>query len=88
MACMTDNPDSDKLYGFDKWEVKSAVSTLKEAEEIKKKDPKFLEAVQKHADAEAMAAKEAATKLRSITKIQKKMDKVYGNPGTHKKGGY
>ncbi len=87
MPC-TDNPDSDKLYGFDKWEVKSAASTLKEAEEIKKKDPKFLIAVQKHADAEAAASKEAANKLRSVTKVQDKMNKVYGNPGSHKKGGY
>lgn len=88
MACTTDNPNSDKLYGFDKWEVKSAASTLREAEEIKKKDPKFLEAVQKHVDAEALATKEAATKLRTITKVKNKMDKTFGNPGTHKKGGY
>ena len=81
------DPEAKKIYGFDKWDVKEAARTLKKAEEIKKKPPKFLKAVQMYVDMEAETAKVAATKLRSVTKVQKKMDKVYGNPHP-KKGGY
>lgn len=76
---------SGKFHGFDRWEISGAVDTLKRADELKDKGPKFLKAVQAYADEDAKKAKAAASKIASVTKVQKKMDKVYGN--THSKGG-
>ena len=79
-------PMTEKFMGFDKWDISSAVSSLKEAEDIKKKGSKFLKAVQAYADEDAEKAKAAASKIATVTKVKKKLDKTYGNP--HPKGGY
>jgi hypothetical protein len=77
---------SDKIGGFDSWEVRSKADTLIEAEEIKNGDSKFykvvLGEVQKKADAAQEAAKKkqtAADGLKLEKKVGKRMKKVFGD---------
>ena len=77
---------SDKIGGFDSWEVKSKADTLIEAEEIKSGDPKFYKVVmaevQKKADAAQKAAdkkKIAADSIKLETKVGKNLKKTFGD---------
>lgn len=84
MTCDLATKESEKIGGYDRWKVKSAVSTLKEAEEIKI-DSKFLKVVLAEMDREAIKTEKTVD---IIKKTSAKLKSTFKNPGTHKKGGY
>lgn len=55
-----------KIGGFDRWEVESAVRTLREAEEVKAK-PKFLKVVLAEMDREATRTEKTANVIRKTS---------------------
>lgn len=88
---------SEKIGGYDKWDVQNDASTLINAEEIKKKGDKYykvvMSEVQKKADAATAAAskkQEAADTLKLEKKVGEGMKKVFKNSShnSHSKGGY
>lgn len=95
MGCSVDK--SDKIGGYDRWDVQSDADTLIRAEEIKKKGDKYYKVVmgevQKKADAATLAAgkkQEAVDQLKLEKKVGEGLKKVFkkkGNPHP-KKGGY
>ncbi|KKN37097.1 hypothetical protein LCGC14_0766870 [marine sediment metagenome] len=82
---------SEKIGGFDKWEISSAYDTLKEAREILA-DEKKVAAVRIYAKQAEAAAAEVSKQLNLEKTVGNKLSKMYGkkkknNP--HKKsGGY
>lgn len=74
MACVTEG-SSKKIGGYDKWEVESAVRTMREAAEIEAK-PKFLAVVVKEMNIEADKLEDKADLL---VKTSAKLKKVFGN---------
>lgn len=74
MACDLATKESEKIGGYDRWKVKSAVSTLKEAEEIKA-DSKFLKVVLAEMDKEADKTEKTANVIR---KTSAKLKSVFG----------
>ncbi len=63
-----------KIDGYDKWKVRSAVSTMREAAEIEE-DSKFLKVVAKEMD------REAVRDIKKVTLLQKtsaKLKAVFG----------
>lgn len=60
---------SDKIDGFDKWEVESGARTLIEAQEIQKR-PKFYTAVKKELVKQAKAAQAAALEAKVGKKLK------------------
>ena len=66
--------EDKKIGGYDRWEVKSAVTTMREAEEIKA-DSKFLKVVTGEMNKEADELKDTADLL---TKTSAKLKKVFG----------
>jgi len=76
---------SDKINGYDSWEVRSKADTLIEAEEIKNGDPKLYSTVLDEVQKKATAAQEAADKkkaaadsIRLEKKVDKKLKKTFG----------
>jgi hypothetical protein len=65
---------SEKIGGYDKWEVSSAVTTMREAAEIEK-DPKFLKVVIKEMNKEADKLEDKADLLVATSA---KLKKVFG----------
>ena len=66
--------EDKKIGGYDSWDVRSAVTTMREAEEIKA-DAKFLIVVVKEMNTEADELKGTADLL---TKTSAKLDKIFG----------
>lgn len=60
---------TEKIDGFDKWEVESAARNLIEVEAIKKK-PKFYAVVKKELIRQAQAAREAALEAKVGKKLK------------------
>lgn len=65
---------SKKIGGYDKWDVESAVSTMRRAAEIEA-DPKFLKVVVKEMNREADKLEDKADLL---VKTSAKLNKVFG----------
>ena len=65
---------SKKIGGYDKWDVESAVSTMRRAAEIEK-DSKFLKVVVAEMGREADKLED---KAKLLVKTQAKLDKVFG----------
>lgn len=91
--------NSEKIEGYDKWDVQNDASTLINAEEIKNKDKKYFAVVMKEVDKKAKASaeaalvkQEAAASLKLEKKVSKGLKKVFkkkGNPhNSDSKGGY
>lgn len=77
---MSDAVESErpkKIGGYDRWEVTSAVDSLRRAEEIKA-DPKFLEVVLGEMDRKAAKLEKTSDLLR---KTKKQLGKVFGKDG-------
>ena len=74
MPCMTESSTSKKIGGYDKWEVESAVRTMREAAEIEAK-PKFLAVVIKEMNREADKLEDKADLL---VKVSAKLNKTFG----------
>ena len=66
--------DRDKIGGYDAWRVNDAVSTMKQAEEIKA-DSKFLKVVIKEMNREADKLEDTANLL---VETSAKLKKVFG----------
>ena len=66
--------NAKKIGGYDGWDVREAVSTLKRADEIKA-DPKFLAVVVKEMDKESDKLEESAKLLK---KVGKKLKAIKG----------
>lgn len=69
-----ESDNEKKIGGYDGWEVRSAGSTLRDAEKIKN-DPKFLKVVLVEMDKEADKTEKAAKQIRTTVsglKIRKK----------------
>lgn len=73
--CSTDKPE--KIGGYDRWKVTSAVTTLREAKDIEA-DPKFLKVVLGEMNREADKLDKTAEVLRST---KKNLDKVFKKKG-------
>ncbi len=73
MSCIAES-SSKKIGGYDKWEVESAVRTMREAAEIEAK-PKFLAVVIKEMNREADKLEDKADLL---VKTSVKLKKVFG----------
>ncbi|KKN27408.1 hypothetical protein LCGC14_0864900 [marine sediment metagenome] len=73
MPCITED-SSKKIGGYDKWEVRNAVTTMREAAEIEAK-PKFLAVVIKEMNREADKLEDKADLL---VKVSAKLDKAFG----------
>lgn len=67
-----------KIGGYDKWDVESAVSTMRRAAEIEA-DPKFLKVVVKEMNREADKLEDKADLL---VKTSAKLRKVFGKKGS------
>ena len=84
---------SEKIGGFDKWDITGAYETLKEAREILA-DKKKVAAVKIYAKKAEAAAAEVAKQLNLEKTVGKKWSDMYGkekknNPHKNKKsGGY
>lgn len=63
MSCDLATKEPAKIGGYDRWKVRDAVRTLKEAEEIKA-DGKFLKIVLKEMDREADKTEKTANVIR------------------------
>jgi len=74
MTSAVESATPKKIGGYDKWEVESAVSTMRRAAEIEK-DPKFLAVVVKEMNKEADKLEDKA-KLLVTTSV--KLRKVFG----------
>lgn len=74
MSSAVETATSKKIGSYDKWEVESAVSTMRRAAEIEK-DPKFLAVVVKEMNKEADKLEDKADLL---VVTAKKLDKVFG----------
>ncbi len=77
---------SDKINGYDSWEVRSKADTLIEAEEIKNGDAKLYKTVLAEVQKKATAAQEAAGKKKTAAdsiklerKVDKKLKKTFGD---------
>lgn len=68
---------SEKIGGFDKWEITSAYNTLKEAREILA-DKKKVAAVKIYAKEAEAAAAEVSKQLSLEKTVSKGLSKVYG----------
>ncbi len=67
---------SNKINGFDKWEIKNAAESLIKAEEIKKdKRPKFLGTVLAEVDKQVIAAEAALLAARTTARLSKTFGK-------------
>ena len=85
MGCDPVCRKSNKINGFDKWDVESDARTLIKAKELENGDSKYYKTlvveVKKTADAamEAATQKQLAAKEVQLTKnVGKKMKKLYG----------
>ncbi len=80
---------SEKIGGFDKWDITSAYDTLKEAREILA-DEKKVAAVKIYAKKAEAAAAEVSKQLSLEKTVGKKLSQMYGKKNNpHKKsGGY
>ncbi len=67
---------TEKINGFDKWEISSALETLISAREIMKDDKKVA-AIQKLIGDKAAATNEVKRQLDLTKKVSKKMKKVF-----------
>lgn len=67
----------EKINGFDKWEISSALSTLIDAKEIMK-DAKKVKAIQQLITDKAEATDEVERELKTVKKVSKKLKKVFG----------
>ncbi len=79
------NPESEKIGGFDKYDVRNAARTMIEAKEFENGDKKFYAVVLKEVDKIAKAAMEAAEQkseaAKEITltkKVDSKLKSMYG----------
>ena len=68
---------SEKIGGFDKWEISSAYDTLKEAREILA-NKKKVAAVRIYAKKAEAAAAEVSKQLSLEKTVDKKLSKMYG----------
>lgn len=68
---------SEKIGGFDKWEISSAYDTLKEAREILA-DKKKVAAVKIYAKKAEAAAAEVSKQLSLEKTVDKKLSHMYG----------
>ena len=89
---MGDDPvstKSEKIGGYDKWEISSAYDTLENAREILA-DEKKIKAIRIYAAKRAKAAEEVAAQLNLEKTVGKKLSVMYGKKNNpHKKsGGY
>ena len=66
--------DRDKIGGYDAWRVKSAVDTMKEADQIKN-DPKFLKVVIGEMNRESDKLEDSAKLLKKLGKKLKAIHK-------------
>jgi hypothetical protein len=85
MPCDLAVKEPEKIGGYDRWKVRSAVTTLEEAEDVKS-DKKFLKVVLKEMDKKADKTEKTASIIR---KTSAKLKSVFGkkdNPNP--KGGY
>lgn len=78
MPSAIESSTKKKIDGYDKWEVESAVSTMRRAAEIEA-DPKFLKVVVKEMNREADKLEDKADLL---VKTSKKLNKVFGKGKT------
>ena len=77
---MEDSPvstKSEKIGGFDKWDITGAYNTLKEAKEILA-DEKKVAAVKIYAKKAEAAAAEVSKQLSLEKTVDKKLSKMYG----------
>ncbi len=81
--------ESEKIGGFDKWEISSAYDTLKEAREILANEKKVA-AVRIYAKKAEAAAAEVSKQLSLEKTVGKKLTTMYGKKNSsHKnRGGY
>ena len=91
---MGDNPvaiKSEKIGGFDKWEISSAYETLESAKAIMA-DAKKVAAIRIYAAKRVKATEEVAAQLNLEKTVGKKLSAMYGGEkkNTHhkKSGGY
>jgi hypothetical protein len=70
--CSPDNPK--KIGGYDDWEVRDAVSTMRKSAEIES-DPKFRKVVAKEMNKEAG---QLVQKADLMTKVSAKLKSVFG----------
>ncbi len=68
---------SEKIGGFDKWEVENAYDTLTRAKEIEK-DTKKVAAVKIYAKMREATAKEVSAELKLHKNVDKKLKQVFG----------
>ena len=73
--------EDKKIGGYDSWDVRSAVTTMREAEEIKA-DAKFLKVVTGAMNTEADELKDTADLL---TRTSAKLKKVFGKKNNAEK---
>ncbi len=78
--------ESEKIGGFDKWEITSAYDTLEKAREILADDKK-VKAVRIYATKRVKATEEVAAQLNLEKTVGKKLTKMYKGSTSHKKGG-
>ena len=77
---MEDSPvstKSEKIGGFDKWDITSAFRTLEDAREILA-DNKKVAAIKIYAKERMAATKEVAAQLNLEKTVSKKLSKMYG----------
>ncbi len=74
MTSAVEPATSKKIGGYDKWDVESAVSTMRRAAEIEA-DPKFLKVVVAEMNREADKLEDTADLL---VKTSKKLKKIFG----------
>ncbi len=78
---------SEKIGGFDKWEISSAYETLESAKAIMADEEKVT-AIRIYAAKRMKATEEVATQLNLEKTVGKKLSDMYGKKNTgHKKGG-
>ena len=70
-------PKSEKIGGFDKWDITSAFRTLEDAREILA-DNKKVAAIKIYAKERMVATKEVAAQLNLEKTVGKKLSKMYG----------
>lgn len=68
---------SEKIGGFDKWEISSAFDTLTSAREILK-DEKKVAAIRIYAAKRVKATEEVATQLKLEKTVGKRLSKMFG----------
>ena len=80
---------SEKIGGFDKWEISSAYETLESAKAIMADDKKVA-AIRIYAAKRVKATEEVAAQLNLEKTVGKKLSKMYGkkNNPRKKSGGY